>query len=415
MTIASIGLMGLLIVRHRKNLARIAQGTEPKVNLRKRKPPKDRPSGKAFPLIVIVLAVVALGATGFAINASRTFEAVSGPYRAVEVARAATGHQRAERLEFLDHGNLLAATCPRYGRVMLYRVTAENKLELQRDIELEGKPVALGSSLDRLYVLIRPNNDARHVEEGWLETFDLAGGSVGSKVRVGLYPDDLAIMPGGRHALILTSGRGEGGPHRPMPCLAVLDLGSGRTIAQLPFEQPEDDPARLALSIDGKTAAVSLHGSNSVVWVDLADLANPRLFSRRAWPENSRPDALRFDRAGGLMGVDDGEQALWYQTGPEVEPTIRPIEGGIGDMIELPGEPRTWAMTLPFDSGIALLPANARADDSPAILPLKGRANLASTRPLGLAYSPERSLLAVANRSGGSVHLVSIRASGSRP
>ncbi len=37
MSIASIGLMGLLIVRHRKNLARIGAGTEPKVNLRKRK------------------------------------------------------------------------------------------------------------------------------------------------------------------------------------------------------------------------------------------------------------------------------------------------------------------------------------------------------------------------------------------
>ena len=35
MTVASFGLMGLLIVRHRNNLARIRAGTEPKVNLRR--------------------------------------------------------------------------------------------------------------------------------------------------------------------------------------------------------------------------------------------------------------------------------------------------------------------------------------------------------------------------------------------
>ncbi len=43
MTVASLGLMGLLIVRHRKNLVRIGAGTEPKVNLRKK---KKRPEGR---------------------------------------------------------------------------------------------------------------------------------------------------------------------------------------------------------------------------------------------------------------------------------------------------------------------------------------------------------------------------------
>jgi hypothetical protein len=44
-------------------------------------------------------------------------------------------------------------------------------------------------------------------------------------------------------------------------------------------------------------------------------------------------------------------------------------------------------------------------------LPLRGPANLGTVRPTGLAYSPERKLLAVANRSGG-IHLVAVRNSG---
>ena len=342
LTVASMGLMGLLIVRHRKNLVRIGAGTEPKIKLRKKKKDKERPSGRIATILVAALAALA-GAGAFGLNARRKFEVVAGPYRVVEVARVATGHQRAERLVFLDKGKLLAATCPRYGRVMLYRVNEANGLELRRDIELTGRPVALSSTLDRLFVLVRPNNDARHVEEGWWESFDLEGKSIGSKTLVGLYPDDMAITPDGRHALVLTSGRGEGGDHRPMPSLTVYDLDdavrtSPRVVGQLDFDHSGDDPARLALSDDGSMAAVSLQGSNAVAWVDLADLRQPRLASLRDWPRSSSPDSLRFDHQGGLLAADEAGEALWYQDGPNAEPTVRPIEGGIGEAVEIPGE-----------------------------------------------------------------------------
>jgi acyl-phosphate glycerol 3-phosphate acyltransferase len=412
LTVASIGLMGLLIVRHRKNLVRIGAGTEPKVNLRKKKKDKERPSGKIATVLVATLTALA-GLGAFGLNARRKFEVVAGPYRIVEVARVATGHQRAERLVFADHGKLLAATCPRYGRVMLYRVTEANALDLVRDIELEGRPVALSATVDRLFVLVRPNNDARHVEEGWWETFDLAGNPIGSKVRVGLYPDDLAITPDGRHALVLTSGRGEGGNHRPMPMITVYDVGAAsenpKVVGQLAFDKSGDDPARLALSDEGTTAAVSLQGSNAVAWVDLTDLAQPRLLARRAWPEPSRPDSLRFDHRGGLLATDEAEEALWYQAGPNAEPTVRPIEGGIGEAVEIPGMPDFLAMTLPFDSSVAFVPSESSLDEPLARLPLKGRANLASTRPLGIAFNADRHLIAVANRSGGSVHLIALQ------
>ena len=414
MTIASIGLMGLLIVRHRKNLVRIGNGTEPKVNLRKKKD-RDRPSGRIATILVVFLAVLAVGvgAAGFALNASRTFEVMAGPYHVTEVARVATGHQRAERLVFADHGKLLAATCPRYGRVMLYRVTEAKSLELVRDIPLEGRPVALWPTSDRLFVLVRPNNDARHVEEGWWETFDLTGQPVGSLVRTGMYPDDLAISSDGRRALVLASARGEGGDHWPMPSLAVYDIASTpeapKVVGRLDFNQPGDDPSRLAVSADGAMAAVSLQGSNAVAWVDLSDADRPKLVARRSWPGSSSPDALRFDHLGGLLAADEGNEALWHQDRPDTEPEVRPIEGGIGDVVEVPGRPNFWAVTLPFDSGVALLTADSKPDEPLARLPLKGRANLASTRPLGLAYDPNRALLAVANRSGGSIHLVALR------
>ncbi len=413
MTVASMGLMALLIVRHRKNLARIGAGTEPKINLRKKKTKTKGCSGKVATVLVAVLSVGAASA-GFALNASRKYEVVAGPYRVTEVARVATGHQRAERLVFADHGKLLAATCPRYGRVMLYRVTEANGLELVRDIKLEGRPVALATTSDRLFVLVRPNNDARHVEEGWWEAFDFAGKPVGSRVRAGFYPDDLAIMPDGRHALVLNSGRGEGGDHRPKPSLSVYNLESidgANPVGRLEFDEPGDDPSKLALSDDGTKAAVSIQGTNAIAWVDLEDLRGPRLIVRRRWGKNSIPGALRFDRSGGVLAVDEAERALWYQSRPDREPVIRPVEGGIGEAIEIPGRPDYWAVSLPFDSGIGLVPAASHPEpdyNAPAYLPLKGRANLASTRPLGLAYDAGRRLLAVANRSGGSIHLIEL-------
>ncbi len=243
---------------------------------------------------------------------------------------------------------------------MLYRVTDARGLDLVRDVELEGRPVALATTLDRLFVLVRPNNDARHVEEGWWETFDLDGRPVGSKVRVGLYPDDLAITPDGRHALVLTSGRGEGGEHRPRPALSTFDLGSSggpKLIGWLEFDEEGDDPSRLALSADGSRAAVSLQVTRSIAWVDLARVEDPRLIARRWWAKGSSPDALRFDRSGGLLAVDEAEEALWYQARPESEPVVKTVEGGLGEAIEIPGRPKYWAFSQPFESGIGFLPA----------------------------------------------------------
>ncbi len=412
MSIGSLGLFGLLIARHRKNLARIVDRTEPKVRFRKG---RSRPEGKASALLVIALAVgvLAAGSGALVANARRKVEIVAGPYRVAEVARAATGHQRAERLAFADRGKLLAATCPRYGRVMLYRVSAAMTLDLIRDIEVAGRPVAIWPTPDRLFVLVRPPNDARHVEEGWWETFDLAGRPIGARTLAGFYPDDLAVAPDGRHALVLTSGRGEGGTHRAAPALTVYELAVGSTrpapVGRLDFDQAGDDPARLALSPDGAEVAVTLQGTHALARVDFRDPTRPALASRVALPEASRPDAVRFDGRGGLLISDASAEGLWHQPEAGAPFVLREVEGGVGDALAIPGPPGYWAYTLPFDSGLALLPAGSGPERTHDRLPIKGTANLSATRPLGLAYDPERSLLAVSNRSGGSIHLVALR------
>ena len=107
-------------------------------------------------------------------------------------------------------GSRLAATCPRYDRVVVYRVEPEGKLAQIREIQLEGRPVALATLGDRFVVLETPTGDQRHVEPGWWETFDTEGNRLGGRHLAGYYPDDLAVTPDGKYLLLLSSGQAEG-------------------------------------------------------------------------------------------------------------------------------------------------------------------------------------------------------------
>ena len=208
MTLVTIALLVLLFFRHRKNLARSARG--PSRGSRSaggRSRRRGESPGYSWSCSPPALACVA-GA--LAVRAARRPELRLGPCTLTEVARVATGHQRAERLAFADHGRLIAVTCPRYDRVVLYRVTDDLRLELHRDIELPGHPMAIWPAQDRLYVLERPAGDARHVEPGFWETIDFQGRRIGSRYRVGFYPDDLVITPDGRYRTRLDVGERRG-------------------------------------------------------------------------------------------------------------------------------------------------------------------------------------------------------------
>jgi glycerol-3-phosphate acyltransferase PlsY len=325
-------------------------------------------------------------------TATRRAELVVGGAHLLEVGRAATGHQRADRVAFIDRGKRLVVTCPRYNRAVIYRVTAGETLELDRDMTLRGKPVAVCTTHDRFYLLERPPGDARHVEPGWCEAFDFEGRPVGSRLDVGFYPDDMALSPDGRHAFVLTSGRAEGDPSRPAPALTViaLDADAPQIIGRLTFDERDDDPARITLSRTGDVAVVTLRGSEQAAAVDLGNPAQPRLVDRMKLSTAEVPyvSADRDDAI--LMPVSSASEAVWVTD----------------DRAKVLGAFECVAATLPHGSGVRLQRMGSTRELGRLIL--RGSMNLGRTKPTGLAYSADRGLLAVANRSGG-VHLIAIR------
>jgi glycerol-3-phosphate acyltransferase PlsY len=344
---------------------------------------------------MVVVPVVAAVATGLAVQANRRAELSLENCALTEVARVSTGHQRAERLAFADRGRLLAVTCPRYNRVVLYRVTSGESLDLHRDIPLEGHPVAICPVEDRLYILQRPVGDARHIEPGYWETYDFRGRRLGSRFRVGFYPDDLTITPDGRHALVLTSGNAEGDEGRPRPALAVVALGDDaaahREVGRVEFDRHGDDPERLALSATGRWAIVGLRGSNQSATIDLSDPARPRVVGRA-------------DR-----GTTEGPSPLVVEGDNFASPVSR---GGDAIQLELPEVGSCVAYTRTQVSGLELYEAASRRPLGR--LRLRGALNMSPTRPTGVAYAAGRSLIAVATRSG-SVHLIAVRPGPDQP
>ncbi len=385
-----LGLMALLIVRHRTNLARIAAGTEPKVKFRKKRAPEGNVRGGLVGLLVVIA-----GAAGLVVNAARRPELTVAGRRLVEVSRYAPGHQRAERLAFLDGGKLLVATCPRYLRVVLARITESREVEEIKDIDVEGRPVAIAAAKDRFTVLVRPHGDARHLEEAWWQAFDLAGDPIGSRVRVGWDPDDFAFSDDGKFAYVLTSGSAEGETNRPLPALLVFEMlqVTPKSIGRVAFDHPKDDPERLIL-LPGGRAAVSLRGSNEIARLDVSDPKSPRLVDRVAVPDEGVPLALAVGADGRLLVGDPDASAFWRLDGDRL--TRVDVDGGVAELIEAEGF--TFA-TLPRGSGVAVF--EGRSDSPLGKLSIRGAANLGITRPLGIAHSPERKLLAVSNRRAG--------------
>jgi glycerol-3-phosphate acyltransferase PlsY len=427
MSVLTVALLGLLFIRHRKNLARIGAGTEPKVSLRKKRPaelqqekemPSNRPeppSGRAAWIVLPVLAVVGLAVT-IGLNSLRKDELNLGRFTLSEVARAATGHQRAARLAFADGGKLLAVTCPRYNRLVLYRVTETETLAVARDILLKGRPVAIASTIDRFYVLQRPIADAHHLEPAYWETFDFQGERMDPKFVVGWDPDDLAITPDQRHALVLLSGHAEGESNRPDPSLEVVSLGEDhpRIVGHLTFDGPGDDPDRLMLSATGQCAAVSLLGANRVAAIDLTDVKKPRLISESRLPASEIPYPSSTDSEALVRSVPQPQSIDPATTSSlprlPLDTIIMPVASESEAVpVSLPTGPSAIACTLPKSSGLALIDVPSRRELGR--LSLHGGAlRLSPIRPTGIAFTPERSLLAVANRSGG-VHLIAIRLS----
>lgn len=386
MSVATIGLLGLLVARHRKNIARIAADTEPKVSLRRKR--EDR-SGRASVFLILALAACSALVIGGVIGArsfSRRDVIRVGPYSLSEVHRVGTGHQRAERVAFAAGGKRLAVTCPRYNRLVIYRVSAENRLELESDVELGGKPMAVCAGVDRFYVLERPAGDERHVLPGWWEGVSFDGEPYGERVNVGYYPDDMALTSDWKHLVVLTSGKAEGSPDRGAPALEIYSPQGGKCLGRVVFDQPADDPARLWLSAGGNAAVVTLLGSQQAAAVDLTDIGKPRVIGRSKLPEGEAP-----------YTSSDGEDAIVMPVASNRDAVVVHLPD-VGDCLLGASADGT---TLELRTG--------RRRRTLGTIHLKGGTiGLSSTKPLGVAFSPERKLIAVATRSGG-VHLLAVQ------
>jgi len=409
MSLFSIAVMALLLNRHRGNLARIWASTERRVNFRRNGSESDRPdqpSGKIVVPLVACLVLLSFGLIGgirLYRQVTEPIEANAGPWMLRETDRVTTGQQRVDRVAFAAAGSRLAATCPRYDRLVVYQVEPRGKLVLVKEIELEGRPVALATLGDRFVVLERPSGDRRHVEPGWWETFDLDGNRTGGRNPAGYYPDDLAVSPDGNYLLLLSSGRAEGDPKKPSPAFEIvapdLNAGSGRVVGRLEFDEA-DDPTRLALSASGRSAAILLAKTNQTVAIDLSEPASPRLIGRTKSSGTELPYVSYSPDADWIMmPVASQSEAIVIES-PQTE-----REPATGAGISPAGRARFLACTRHRDSVLELFQTTPFY--SLGRIPLMGPFNLGRTRPTGLAYSPPRGLLAVGTRSG-TIHLIEL-------
>jgi len=414
----SITVVALLFVRHRSNLARIWAGTENRVKLgrirsgdRGETPPGGRgsphPSGRIVILLAIGLAASSLTAIAglwLAHRASRAVEAEAGPWALREIDRLTSGQQRIDRVAFAAEGTLLAGICPRYNRLLIFDVDPAGKLQPRAETALEGRPVSLVALAARFLVLERPPGDQKHLEPGWWELIDGSGRRVGQRHPAGFYPDDLAIDPQGRTLLVLSSGRAEGDDKKPMPALeliAIDALGESPQLVGRIALDPTDDPERLALSASGRYAAVFLAKSKQTAAIDLTQRAAPRLIGRTRPVAAEAPYVSHSTESDWILmpGAFEGDTVA-------IELPRAGSEGRVRELV--PAAPRADYLisTRPQESLLEVLQAAPR--HSLGHFPLLGPFNLGRTRPTGLAYSPQRGLLAVATRSG-SVYLIELQ------
>lgn len=382
MSLVTIVLAGMLIVRHHKNYARIWAGTEPKVNLRRKKP---APPGRIWLVWLAILVVLPIPPALWLSSRSRRVDVLdAGGFTLQQVDRAASGHQRASRLAFGDGGRMLAMLCPRYNRMVLYRVTEENQLETQGEVELDGRPMTLAISGDQLFVLQRPASDQRHLEPGWIDGFSLTGEKLAIHWEVGNNPDDLAVAPDGRTLLVVSGDRTTGDGQPPERALLVLDRADGSPVARVGLGRWEDEEGRIYLSATGQAAAIAVHATGRALMLDLTDRAQPRILNEADLPdrEHAYPSIGEGDRL--LMPVaSSGESILIDHDGPIV----------VG--------------TCPRDAAIELIAHREEGERSLGRLPLRGPFNIGQAKPMGLAWSPDRQLLAVSTKSGA-VHLLAV-------
>jgi glycerol-3-phosphate acyltransferase PlsY len=284
---------------------------------------------------------------------------------------------------------------------VVYRVDAANKLEPIAETQLEGRPVGIVALGSRFAVLQRPAGDAKHREPGWWEVFDREGKRVGSRQPAGFYPDDLAASADGHRLFILCSGRSEGDEKKPLATLDVLEVdpetAASRAQGRVTFDA-SDDPERLTVSASARYAAVLLAKSKRTVAVDASDPTAPRVIGRTPAASAEAPYVSASEDADWIMmpAGSDGD-------------TIAIEAPGTASRAHGSRTPHPDYVVTSHENDSSLEIFRTRPQHEVGRFPLLGPFNLGRTRPTGLAYSPDRNLIAVATRTG-SIHVVELRA-----
>jgi glycerol-3-phosphate acyltransferase PlsY len=390
MSAMCVGIMGLLIFRHRSNFGRIVRGVEPKVSFRRRKPPAGR---------VRIAWLLSLGALGFVVAVVVAAAALrpsvldlADGRALVVVDRKSTGEQRAERVVFVDDEQRIAVACPRYRKVVIYRVDDPGVLIEERRIEIDGRPVGLFADGRMVFVLQRPWGDARHLEPGFLQRIDSRTGELGRRMNVGWDPDDAAVLPGGKRFAVALSGCAEGETNRPKPSLRLYQIVAGQDrlerLSELTFDGAGDDPERVAIAESGTAAVVTLRGSNEAAAIEIGDRGELTLLSRTKLPILETPylSLAATDRI--LMPVAAEAKAHLFANATDHAPLRFCIR--------------------PERSALEVYPKTDRTALGKLELRIPGQ--LGEVRPTDLDLAPRRGYVAVSNRSG-TVHLIAIRES----
>src|SRR5207244_1991089 len=122
----------------------------------------------------------------------------------------------------------------------------------------------------------------------------------------------------------------------------------------------------------------ALLGSNQVAALDLFDPRAPRIVGRSSLPIAQLPYTSETQGDRIIMPVAEDHEGVWI------------------DWPDARGRTCGWvACTLPHDSGLTVYDATTRRALGQLTL-RAGALNLSATRPIGLAFSVDRGLLAVA-------------------
>lgn len=175
--------------------------------------------------------------------------------------------------------------------------------------------------------------------------------------------------------------------------LSFVDLTSGRELKRLPTGKA---PHEIAVSPDGKRAAVVAYGGRTI---DVFDVAAARRLETIDLGENARPHGLVWPAAGRLIATAEGRDALMVvdlAPGAPAKVTAIPTGAKGSHMVAVsPDGGRAYVANMGSGSvGVFDLKALTKLRDLPA-----------GKQPEGLALSPDGRRLWVADRGGDTLRV----------